>query len=456
MTQENFTKNIVIGAGIAGLSAACKLKENEEGFLIFEKNSFLGGNWESKSYKNSIYEFGPNTIIDKSETLRDLIKKADMEEELISHELKKSRRYFYRKNKFIEVSSNPFKLLSSRLLSLKGKLRITLEPFISSKSHNKESVFDFFARRLGSEFAEQLLSPALQGVWGGDIKQLNMSVAMPYFYKLEQEHSSLLKGLFSSKKKKTKTKLQTISFKNGLQDLCTKLGDFLGFNNIKLNSEIIAIEKEGDLFKLKVRRGKNQEFYYCQKLYLACEAFFASKLLAQINPSLSKALSQIYYAPMFLCTYSIKKDLFQDKQNYLDAFGFLNANKAHFTLGSIFSSQVFPERNLEDEYLFLSFLGGARNSQIVDFETKDLQKIALTEAKEIFDNALDLNIQLEDINFVDSKLIQKAIPQYNDNYQAAQETIKSELSRNQDLKLLGNYINGVSIVDTVEHASAII
>lgn len=455
LNKENFKENIVIGAGIAGLSAACKLKEEHADFLIFEKQSQLGGNWDSRVYKNSIYELGPNTIIDKSEALRNLITKAGLEDEVISHQLKDSKRYFFRNNRFFEVSSNPLQLIFSKLLSLKAKLRLCLEPFIKSKSDHTESVFDFFSRRLGKDFAEDIIGPALQGIWGGDIKQLNMSVSMPFIHELEKNHSSLLKGLLSSKRKKKKDKLKTISFKKGLQNLCIKLEDYLGKEQIKLDVEVIEIEREDGLYKLKLRKGQNQDFYYCKNLYLTSPAQTSSKLIKKLNPELSEALSQIYYAPMYLIAYSIKKERFENKGNYLNAFGFLNAFKAHFTLGTIFASKVFKERELDDEYLFVSFLGGARNSQITEFEAKDLSDLALTEAKEIFDNALELQIELEDIDYIDSKLIKEAIPQYNDRYLAAKIIIDKVLDKESNLHLLGNYMNGVSIVDTVEDSQKI-
>ena len=34
-----FVKNIILGAGLTGLTAACSLKKN---FLLFEKNSYVG------------------------------------------------------------------------------------------------------------------------------------------------------------------------------------------------------------------------------------------------------------------------------------------------------------------------------------------------------------------------------------------------------------------------------
>lgn len=456
MSQENFKENIIIGAGIAGLSAAYNLHKKEDDFLLFEKDNRLGGTWQSLKYKDSIFEFGPNTIIDKSEALRELICFAGIEDEILTSDLKDSKRFFYRNNKLIEVSPSPLKMVFSKLLGLKAKFRILKEPFIKSKSNKDESVFDFFQRRFGKDFAQYIVAPALQGVWGGDIRQLNMSAALKTLYELEQRHSSIIRGfLFSKKDKKKSERLRTISFKNGLEDLCTKIGAAIGQAKIKINSELLSIEKEDDFYKLQIKRGKNLEYYHCKNLILACPATISGKLLAELSPKLSTALQNIYYAPISLVAYSIPKSLVKGKEYIFDAFGFLNSTNAHFTLGTIFASSLFKERNIEDEHLFISFIGGSKNAQIIDFEESDLNAIALNEAKEIFDNALDTNINLEDINFIDSKFIKQAIPQYNDNYLKAKTIIDSELAKTPNLELLGNYMNGVSIVDTIEDSQKI-
>jgi len=162
-------------------------------------------------------------------------------------------------------------------------------------------------------------------------------------------------------------------------------------------------------------------------------------------------LKNIYHAPIFLIAYTINKSLNKNHQDIFDAFGFLNATKAHFTLGTIFASSLYKERALDDEHLMVGFIGGSKNSQITDFENKDLTAIALNEAKEIFDNALEINTEIEDFKVINSKLIKQAIPQYNDNYLLAKNIIDKELEKDSSLILVGNYMNGVSIVDTIEH-----
>ncbi len=263
MDKKNFRKNIIIGAGIAGLTAAVKLKDAGKEFFLLEKEEKLGGSWDSRSYENTIYEFGPNTILDKSELLRELIKKAGLEKDLISHKLKNSKRYFYKNSKFFEVSSDPLKFLSSKLLSLSAKTRLLLEPFIFSKSKNNESVYDFFCRRIGREFTETIIRPALQGIWGGDIKQLNLKASLPQIYNFEKNFNSILLGFVFSKKNKANKK-QTLSFKKGLQNLCHELGKYIEKDKIKTKVEVRSIEKVHAIFKIDVIEDGEESTYFCE------------------------------------------------------------------------------------------------------------------------------------------------------------------------------------------------
>ena len=441
-------KHIIVGAGIAGLNLAVQAKDEAEDFLLIEKSSKLGGTWQSHKYKNTVYEFGPNTILDKSDRLRELIKKARLEDQLLTSPLKDSKRYFYRQHKFIEVPMNPFGFIGSKLMSMSGKLRMLKEPFTQTKSNENESVFDFFARRLGTEFSENLLSPAMQGIWGGDIKSLNVSAAMPFLYELEKNSGSLIRGMLKHKSTEKNNK-QIISFKNGLETLCLELGNYIGSENIALNYELKKIEAKDDLMELSFNNG---EKILCEKLSLACPSTAAANALSNYDTELANALKNIYYAPMYLFAFSLKKTLFKDLKQ-LDAFGYLNTNQTHFTLGSIFASELFPERKLKDEILFVNFLGGSKHPQILDFSQSDLQATAYSETKEIFDNAFGLSLRKEDFNFIADKLCTQAIPQYNENYIGAKKIIEQFQAKNTNIRLYGNYLGGISIPDTIKNST---
>ena len=82
------SKNIIIGAGIAGLTAAFELKKSGQDFLVLEKSYNAGGNWHSFRYKNSLYEFGPNSFMSNAPEFLEMIQEAGFGSELISKSFK--------------------------------------------------------------------------------------------------------------------------------------------------------------------------------------------------------------------------------------------------------------------------------------------------------------------------------------------------------------------------------
>lgn len=445
-----FCKNIIIGAGIAGLSAAYKLNKQGEEFLLIEASDRVGGNWSSNSYKNSIYEFGPNTLMNRCEEINHMIQELGIDDEILTEQFKDSVRYLYLDNKFYEIGSNPLKTLLSGLLSPWAIIRMALEPLIPrSKISSNESVYDFVSRRFGKELAERVVSPALQGIWAGDIRNLSANVALKNLVQYEEDYGSVLKGVFVSQRaNKTKKKrgLASISFKQGMQYLAQAIADSLPKDSLLLKTTVRDLNKAGQSYVLRFDSGEALE---TPNLIIATKAYQAADLLQSISLELSEELKKIYYAPIFLMAFTLKKDLFVTKKR-VKGFGYISGKPQHLTLGTIFSSELFHERNLDDEYLLQSFIGGSKNTQILDFPEGDLMLKAISEQKEIFKNAYGIDLQDSDFNIVDAQFIKRAIPQYGLDYSEIRSSIDSELSKLQGLSLLGNYLNGVSIPDTVK------
>lgn len=428
---------VIIGAGIAGLSFAYKLKQVGIDFLLVESSGQVGGNWQSFSYKNSLYELGPNSFMNRSSELEEMIDTIGFRDQVISHSFKDSKRYLYSKNRLKVVG--PKELIFSDLLSLNVKLAVLLEPFKRNKVlDSDESIYDFISRRFNTELAD-LVSYALQGIWAGDARQLSTKSALTKLYEAEQQAGSIIAGmLFKRKTQHSATQpLATCSFKNGMQSFCNALADYLGRDNILLNvdTKIIKLSDEGS--KLEI----NGEVVYANNLVIATKAFQAAGLLETLSPKLAQELNSIYYAPITLYVYTLAKSLFTNKgHKMLNAFGYINGTPNKSSLGTIFSSQLFKERNLRDEYLFLSF---ARDNS---------WKAVASEQIEILRPYTKKPLELNDFRLVDNKFIKKAIPQYNIGYASIIENINEALAEFPQLTLIGNYIGGVSLADTIKQS----
>ncbi len=485
---------IIVGGGISGLYAAYELKKKGFKVLLLEKNTVVGGTWNSVQYKTSSYELGPNTILSNSDELLDLIEDLGMEDELLSSPLSSSKRYIYHHRKLIELSSNPLQLLNSGVLSILGFLRIFLEPFCHRafslgglkgdlSLNGEESVKQFCERKFGFELTDVLVKTFLKGVWAGDISKLSASVALGNLVKLEKKSGSILGGaitcalqgfisqisknlsksvasdeieLESSLKKRFAKKKSILSFKNGLQSLTQKMADELT-ESLKLNAEVESILKLQPENDENVKNGVPQQFDYLLKtnqgdfkaksVIIASPAYVAAKLLADLDSNVSASLASIEYAPIALCAYVLPKAKFKKD---LKGFGFLSADDSIKVLGSIWASELFPERNLDDEYLHISFIGGALNTSIINKDTQEIWNELTAELSLIYKDWAKEPLGKEDFQLLDIKVLDKAIPQLNLGHGELIEDLQKQLrADNSKIHLVGNYLKGVSIKDAL-------
>lgn len=446
-------QNLIVGSGIAGLTCAYELHKQGQEFLVIEKSSNPGGNWSSHRYKNSIYEFGPNSFMSNAPELLEMIKAISLESRLLSKSFKNSKRYLYLDKKLIPVKPGPGLLLSG-LLSPLGILRALLEPFVPvSTGEQEETIDEFFTRRFGKEVARRLVANALQGIWAGDTTRLSMTAAMSSIAGLEKQYGSVIKALLrASKPASKKPPLVTYSFEDGMQSFCHKMVEYLGKENFNFATNIQSVDYEDDHYRVQLADGR---ILRASNLVIATKSFAAATLVRDFAPDLAESLDQIYYAPIALCAYTIPKKFFSARsQNKINAFGFISGDTWHIGLGTIWSSQLFPERNLEDEYLMLSFAGGSRNPQILGWQQEVLWKKLLEEQIEVLDPLANKKLMLEDFTIVDTRIIERAIPQYHLGHSRLLEDIQMELARYHGLHLVGNYLAGVSIADTVRYSLA--
>ena len=452
---------IIVGAGISGLYAAYNLSKHNKSFLLLEKNSSLGGTWKSIKYKDSLFELGPNTIIDSSKDLQLLIEDLELESEVLKCPLKESKRYIFDGTELQELSSNPLSLLFSGLISTGGFLDFLFKFFSLTQSskvkindeefQKGESVRDFAERNFGKEITRKLLETFLKGVWAGDPEKLSADYALKILAQMEKEHGSIFKALLSKfGKSKAKSKAKSIiSFKEGLQSLCTAIVNKIAAENIALNSKVNKIELEADKYIVETSSGEETKSFQAKNIIFASKSFEVAELLGAIAPDLSEELNEIYYAPIALFAYSLPKSAFSKD---LDGFGYLSAAEEFKTLGSIWASQLFPERNLDDEYVFLSCIGGAKNQEILELSEDCLwNQYIIPEQKRVYGKFLAKPLNDFDFKLLASKKITRAIPQLNIGHAEINSKIKSLLqNKYPNIHLLGNYMEGVAIKDALE------
>ena len=217
-------KVVVIGAGISGLATAFEIREKARAaglgvdVSILEADSRPGGKMHTEIMDSYLCEWGPNGYLDSRVHVTDFCRKAGLESELVPASNVVNRRYLFAKGGLRVLPDSPPRFFLSGLLSVRGRLRIMLEPFRKPAPPDAdESVTEFASRRLGREALEMLLDPFVAGVFAGNPDRLSLKSCFPRIHEMEQTYGSLVKALFAlrkkrrAEKKKAKTEGKTVA-----------------------------------------------------------------------------------------------------------------------------------------------------------------------------------------------------------------------------------------------------
>src|SRR5687768_16255587 len=214
----------IIGGGITGLTAAYRLQKAGVPFTVYEASDRLGGPIQSVREGEYLAECGPNTILETSPVITELVRELGLEERRIYSNPAAGNRYVARNGKPVNLPTSALKFLRTPLFSGKAKCRLAAEPFIRrSDPEVEESVGEFVVRRLGPEFLDYAINPMVGGIYAGDPALLSVKHAFPKLHALEQKYGSLIRGqiLGARERKKrgtvSKQNAPKFSFEDGLE-----------------------------------------------------------------------------------------------------------------------------------------------------------------------------------------------------------------------------------------------
>ena len=438
---------IIIGAGIAGLTAGFELGKNNLDFHILDTSNRAGGVIETIKTGDYLIECGPHAFSSLSHETLELIKELNLEDDLIQASPDARKRYVHNNGHLYPVPSNPKEFFKTEIISKEAKFTL-FEEFFIPKDENDESVEEFISRRFGREVLKNIVQPYLNGVFAGDVKTLSAKAVFPKLKNLEAKHKSVLLGFILSRGLKPSFKRITLhSFKEGLEQLPKELYEKLK-TRITLNSSNIEITRAKDFFMVSFKLNNKTINYTTNSILFAIPAY---KVLDYSHLFPSERVTEILhteYAPIASVSQSVDKKKINTE---LDGFGFLCVKEPQRKLlGTIWTSSVFPDRVPKDKVLLTSYIGGSLYKKITTHTEEEIKNIVTKEVCEIL--KIDNQSFLETINI---KLYTHAIPQYNLGHTSRVKHIEEFMDKNYGLFVTGNYLYGISINDTVKTSQKI-
>lgn len=450
---------VVIGAGISGLTCAYRLKRLGVDVVLLEKSERAGGVMRTDRIDEFLIERGPNSSQGTEELLA-LVEELGIIDDLVEGD-PKAPAYVYFNKRLHPVPSGPGAFIKSNLLSARGKLRILMEPLIGARrSSTEESVAAFARRRIGREAAERMVAPFVSGVYAGDPEALSVQAAFPRLANLETGYGGLFRGMLAKAREARRAKKSAsavmdkaaparrrlVSFREGMGFLPKTLAARLGEDLITEIADCEIRNRASEGFAVEFNHSGNHTRINCEQIIIATPSTVASSLIAPVSEELSRLLDEIQYPPLAIVYLSYD---IESISTPLDGFGFLVAPVEGLNiLGCVWNSSLFEGRAPRGLALLTVFIGGARNPQAARLEDAELVSTVHSELQSALGIASEPRV-------VGITRYERAIPQYNLGHRARVQKIESLIEEISGLRLIGNYLHGVSTGDCIKEADRV-
>ena len=488
------TRVIIIGGGIAGLSAAyyaSRLPDVE--ITLLESDSRWGGKITTDRVPfdedQFIIEGGPDTFLATKPWGVALCKELGLADRLHGTNPHQKNTYVLNRNRLLPlpdglammIPTDIQAILKSRLVSWFSKARMGLDFVLPPKPLNgDETLGTFVTRRLGREAYENLIEPLMSGIYAGDGDRLSLASTFPYLRDLELKYGSLARGALEMRKKSMGVQsgavapwrhLQTLHRRQessnsvpgsrsafltpttGLAEIVEKLIEHLTSNGValRLNTKAAKITnycevsptwRHGDTsprgrlrYQAALASGETLE---ADAIILATPAFISGALLASIDPALASDLQSIPYVSTATISLAYRSS---DIPRDLDGYGYLIPRReGRRALACTWTSTKFPHRAPEGYALIRVFVG--RAGQEIPWNENELLELAKEEVRLTL--GVTTNPLLHRVFLWD-----KAMPQYNLGHPEILSRIDAALEKHPGLALAGNGYRGIGIPDCI-------
>jgi protoporphyrinogen/coproporphyrinogen III oxidase len=469
---------VVVGGGIAGLSAAYRIRETAKArgldvhVLVLEAERHPGGKIATVREDGFLCETGPNGFLDNEPATLRLVKDLGLTATLQRSNDAARRRYLVKQGALVEMHMHPVKFLKSPLLTFGAKVRMAREYWVAPKRGDRdETVGEFGRRRLGKEFTEVMLDSMVSGIYAGDVDRLSVAAAFPKVVQLEAEHGGLFRGMLAKRKEVRARKAAAKalasegdapearaprkveagpggvlhSFREGMGEPIAALARMLGARSVRAGAKVRKITDYGPRggFRVHLHDGDAVD---ADAVVITVPANAASEILRGYADGASAALAEIPIAGVHVVCVGVRKE---QLRNGADGFGALIPRREGVrTLGCIFSSSTFDGRAPEGHVLLTNMIGGRHDPAADGLDDRELLSQVLTDIRPL------LGFEGEPV-FTKVVRWARGIPQYEVGHLDRIARAHEDAARHRGLFLGGNSVAGVSFNHCIAHAETL-
>lgn len=363
---------VIVGGGIAGLTAAYRLSQAGEVVSVIEKSDRMGGKVQTEHSEGFVVEAGPDSFVAGKRHVVELADELGIAAELISSRPQhrgsqvwwNGRLHPLPEGLLLMAPSRLSPLFGSSLLSWRGKLRVLGDLIIPRRKDTEdESLESFVVRRLGREVLERIAEPLIAGIHAAEPATMSLRASFPRFLDMEREHRSLILAARSATARATPASglSHFASFRRGMGELTSALIGRLEDVDVTTGVAVTGLERDetGRGYRLTLEDGKARR---ADGVILALPSGQAARLLSRVAPEAATAISGIRQVSTATVTLAYRAS----EIPVLRGSGFVvpSAERRRI-MGVSFLSQKWDGRVPDDAHLLLrAFVGGAHGREL--------------------------------------------------------------------------------------------
>lgn len=307
------TRLIVVGGGVAGVSAAWHaVHDGPSGteVVLLDAETRLGGKIRTEVVDGEPFDVGADAWLSIHPWFRDWVERLGLGDRIVAARTSDVVLWIdgrLRKLPPGTVLGFPtaiLPLLRSGVLSRRGLARAAMEPLLPRRDDPDADVGlgRFVARRFGHEVADRLVDPLLSGVYAGDANLLSLHAAARPVADAAADRGSLLLAL-----RRRRTKAATVAFgqpvagqpgfrtvRGGLGSVVDRAVEGLGPGaQVRTSAAATRLSRDGDGWRVHLDDGTE---VVGDRVILATPGPVTAGLLRDVSPRAVEELGDIRYA----------------------------------------------------------------------------------------------------------------------------------------------------------------
>lgn len=339
-------KIIILGGGLAGLSAAWQLSKNPQNkVLVLEKEKMVGGLARTINYKGFLFEFGPHRFFTKNSFIENLVKN------LLGDELRqvpRQTRIFYRGQFFNYPPKFSDTLKLGSFVALKIFLDYLYIRVIRVKAKIKKpkikTLEDAYIDQFGKSLYKIFFEDFSEKLWGLPCSQISADWATQ-----RTKRMSITKVLSEMifKKREVVSLVDKFYFpKKGIGRIAERLAEETAVNGGKIytNAQVLEVDASSKKVKsVEVKLDGKKKNFQAEDFISTLPITAFIKMLSPACPGkILKAAQNLKFRDLVLVNLIIDKKSFSpDHWIYTQGPGIAN----RIIQPKSFSSQMVPDKN---------------------------------------------------------------------------------------------------------------